>query len=205
MSTGAILLTLAGAVLGTLLALVLDPLLGRPVERGVLRMLSLVGGGTGQRDLDLTGIWHSIYTYTTSDGPNAYRGHHYVVVRQFRDRVAVRSLDHPEGSKLWMDLELDSGLVLTGTWRELTGRKLEYHGAIQMLVKPSRSELEGLWVGFGRSRSVKCDAWQMTRVSRTKRRRDRKRFTQKAAREFAISRSRQTGARVLGYPDEGGF
>lgn len=194
---------LLGAVIGVLLTLIAEPLLGRPIERSLVRVFGFLGEGIGQRDLDLTGIWHSIYTYTTSDGGGEFRGHHYVVVRQFRNSVTVRSLDHPEGSKLWMELEVDSGLVLTGRWREVTSKKLEFYGAIQMLVKPSRQETEGLWIGYGRSRIVNVNKWEMVRMTNSKQRRERKRYTKRAQRDFALSRSPEIGSRILGYPDNG--
>lgn len=200
--TETILLTVLAMIGGVLLTLVVEPILGRPIERAVVGTLGFLGGGVGVNSLDLTGIWRSTYTYTTRDGSGEYRGHHFVVLRQFRNRVTVHSLPHPEDSEVWMELELDSGLVLTGRWREKTGKDLEFYGAIQFLVRPSRTELEGRWVGFGRSRSVKTNTWEMSRESTRKGRRVRKRYTQKAAREFAIPRSKQTGARVLGYPDQ---
>lgn len=202
MTTSAVVLAILGAVLSVVLALIFTPVYGRPVERAVVRLLSDVGGKVGSRELDLTGIWHSIYTYTTSDGPGEYTGHHYVVVRQFRDRITVKSLDHPEGSRLWMDLEVDSGLVVTGRWREDTGRHLEFYGVIQMLVDPARHAMAGLWLGYSRSRHIKANRWELIRVSSKKNRRERKRYTARAAKEFSLTQFGAKGSRVLGYPDQ---
>jgi hypothetical protein len=204
MTTSAVVLAIFGAILSAILALILTPVYGRPVERALVRLLSDVGRRVGSRELDLTGIWHSIYTYTTSDGPGEYKGHHYVVVRQFRDRVTVKSLDHPEGSRLWMDLEVDSGLVVTGRWREDTGRHLEFYGVVQMLVDPSRHAMAGLWLGYSRSRHIKANRWELTRVSTRKNRRERKRYTARGEREFSLAQFGASRSRVLGYPDEAG-
>jgi hypothetical protein len=193
-------LAVGSAVLGVLFGLVLGPIFGRSIERAVVRVLTPFGLPLVRRERDLTGIWRSTYTYTTRDSPGDWKGHHYVTLRHFQDFVVLRSLPHPEGSILSMELEVDD-LVLTGTWREETGRDFEFYGALQLMLEPAGRRMNGLWVGFARSARIKSNEWTLERMTRTNRRRDRRHFTERARREFTLERSPDTGERILGYPD----
>lgn len=193
-------LALAGAVIGVFFGLVAVPLFGRSVERFAVRLLSRFTRRLIQRDRDLSGIWRSTYIYATSDASGEWKGFHYVNIRQFQHRVTVYSLEHPEGSRLWMELEVDD-LTVTGTWREETSKGFAFHGAIQFLLEPAGRGMSGQWVGFGRSGRINTNRWTLERMTDSRRRRDRQRFTQRGRREFALERHDLRGSRIVGYPD----
>ena len=91
-----------------------------------------------------SGVWLSRYEYFSSGRDDAFVGQHYVVVLQHGDRLTLRSLPNSAGSQLTMDLTVD-GNVMTGTWVEQTAPKgyyrgARYHGAIQLLAEPRKSQ-----------------------------------------------------------------
>lgn len=190
-----------GAVLAVAVTLVVTPLFGRTVERAVVRALSYTGRVSHKR-ADVTGIWHSVYRYTTRDAQGEWQGHHYVEVRHFHNLITVSSIEHPEGSRLTMELALDESGFATGTWREETGRDFVFSGAIQLAVEPGGHRMTGRWVGYGRSGQIKSNVWTFERMTLSRRRRDRRHFEERGRREFALTREAETGARVIGYPEQ---
>jgi hypothetical protein len=115
--------------------------------------------------LNLTGIWLSEYEYESTGRGVLTSGHRVAVVHD-GDRLHVRSLPSSE-SELSMDLAAD-GRVITGTWAERTRedghyRGARYHGAIQMILNPTRDRMTGQWVGFSRDmETVNTGAWSLT-------------------------------------------
>ncbi|MCF4119869.1 hypothetical protein L1785_02650 [Antribacter sp. KLBMP9083] len=129
------------------------------------------GGGTsaaaGAAQEGFSGIWHSRYVYRRPGTVEEIVGEHYVVARQQGSRFVAQGLPHSTGSELRLELNLDPP-VATGTWRETTSptgqyRGATYHGALQMVIDPSRQNLSGMWLGFGRRFTVNAGEWTLTR------------------------------------------
>jgi hypothetical protein len=64
-----------------------------------------------------------------------------------------------------MDSTLD-GNAATGTWSERTAfdgyyRGARYHGAVQLLVDPTGSQLAGKWIGFGKDFEINSGPWEL--------------------------------------------
>jgi hypothetical protein len=116
--------------------------------------------------VNLTGIWHSRYTYFSS-GRNATEGEHYVALREDGERLAGRSLPHTADSNLELDLAVE-GSIATGTWTERTSPSGYYggatfYGALQFVIDPIRRAMTGKWLGFDRSFfSINTGDWQLT-------------------------------------------
>jgi len=117
---------------------------------------------------NLTGIWHSRYTYFSS-GRNATEGEHYVALREDGERLAGQSVLHAGGSSLELDLAVD-GSIATGTWTERTSPSGHYggvvfYGALQFVIDPTRRSMTGKWLGFDRHFfSINTGDWQLTWV-----------------------------------------
>jgi uncharacterized protein YfiM (DUF2279 family) len=117
---------------------------------------------------NLTGIWHSRYTYFSS-GRNATEGEHYVALREDGERLEGGSVPHTSDSHLELDLAID-GSVATGTWAEQTSPSGYYggatfYGSLQFLIDPTRRAMTGKWLGFDRHFfSINTGDWQLTWV-----------------------------------------
>ncbi|GAA1991062.1 hypothetical protein [Amycolatopsis minnesotensis] len=121
-------------------------------------------------DGDLSGIWHSRYSYTSTGREGVFSGEHYLVMRHQGDRFFGESVPADNGSKLWLDLVLN-GSVATGFWSERTSlvgyyRGSVYHGAIQVAIDLMGKTMRGRWVGFDREFSVGSDIWELNWVQR---------------------------------------
>lgn len=120
---------------------------------------------TATVDGDLSGIWHSRYTYYSSGRDKSFEGEHYVVLRHVGDRLFGKSLPAKNRSRLRLDFLLN-GSVGTGTWSERTSptgyyRGAVYHGAIQVVLDPLGKAMRGRWIGFNREFHVNSDAWEL--------------------------------------------
>lgn len=120
----------------------------------------------GGPPVDLSGIWHSSYTYYSSSRDRSFTGEHYVVLRQQRDgRWIAQSLPHSIDSRLRLELAV-RGAVATGTWTERTSPRgyykgATYHGAIQLLIDPMGRRMTGKWVGFGKQFDINVGDWEL--------------------------------------------
>jgi hypothetical protein len=76
--------------------------------------------------------------------------------------------------------------VLTGTWREYTPTRREYHGACQLELSPTRDSAKGLWTGFSRGRGVLSGEWRWARETYDRSRRVRHKY---AARDDLVWRT----------------
>ena len=124
---------------------------------------------TATVDGDLSGIWHSRYSYTSSGRGKRLEGEHYVVLHQTGDHLLGKSLPSSNGSRLQLDLTVN-GSVATGTWSERTSpsgyyRGSVYHGGLQLVLDPMRKTMRGKWVGFDREFRVDSDTWEMNWIS----------------------------------------
>lgn len=114
--------------------------------------------------LAVGGVWHSHYTYE-STGRGPITRHHYVVVRQEGDQLTVESLPDSNDSPVSLSLTL-RGPIATGTWTEHTAidgyyQGAVYHGALQLIVDPSRRSMAGKWVGFDKELNVDSGPWAL--------------------------------------------
>jgi hypothetical protein len=117
---------------------------------------------------DLTGIWHSRYTFFSSGRNAEFTGEHYVVLREDGGSLAGRSLPATIGSNLELDLAVE-GSTATGTWRERTSPSgyyggATYHGTLQFLIDPTGRSMTGKWLGFDKHLAINTGDWQLTRV-----------------------------------------
>ena len=118
---------------------------------------------------DLSGIWHSTYTYFSSGRNTQFEGEHYVVVRHQEQRISGQSLPNSLESELRLQLSV-KGLVTTGTWSERTSptgyyKGSTYHGAIHMMIDPLGRSMTGKWLGFNKEFAVDSGDWQLERVN----------------------------------------
>jgi DNA-binding transcriptional regulator YiaG len=117
----------------------------------------------------LNGIWVSRYEYESSGRDAWFKNAHYVLLIQQGTRVQVRSLPKTTTGRLLIDLTVN-GAAVTGTWTEETNPEgyyqgAVYHGAIQMLLEPSKRKMTGQWVGFGRDGEVNSGPWSVELVT----------------------------------------
>lgn len=156
--TPALIATIGAGGVGLLLLFVANAasLAGRVQQRFRLH--------AGPKSLD--GIWLSRYEYRRQA-----ESAHYVVLQESRGRVRGRSLRHPSGSVVELDLKRTGDSVLTGEWVEQTSPTGEFggqtfHGSLHLLIDNFRDRLTGKWTGFGtKADVVNHGPWTFTRVS----------------------------------------
>ena len=167
-----------GAILSVVLGLFVVSLFQERVDRLVFFTARLVRRPRASKR-PLNGIWRSRYEYTTAEGPTTVLiDEHYIEVRQRRSRITAMALKNADGSELALQLLVESA-VLTGTWREHTPARREYHGACQFELLSTRDQATGLWTGFSRTRGVLSGKWTLKRESDKTNRRTRKEFTKR--------------------------
>ena len=116
---------------------------------------------------NLSGIWQSRYTYTSSTQSGEHEGKHKVRIFQSRDKLVIESTPD-NNSYLVMRLAVDEhNNVATGTWQEVTAtdghyKGAVYHGAIQLLIDPNNKRMSGKWLGFSKDRQVNVGPWELT-------------------------------------------
>ncbi|QWF81758.1 hypothetical protein [Amycolatopsis sp. CA-230715] len=135
-------------------------------------------------DGDLSGIWHSRYSYTSTGRASVFSGEHYLAMRHQGDRFFGESVPAENGSKLRLDLTLN-GSVATGVWSERTSlvgyyRGSVYHGAIQVAIDPMGKTMRGRWVGFDREFAVDSDIWELNWVQPSVRKSELRKYHFKA-------------------------
>lgn len=116
--------------------------------------------------IDLAGIWHSRYIYSSTGRGADLVGEHYLVVRQYGDRLIGQSLPHSTGSRLRVELAMEPP-VATGNWRETTApdgyyKGATYHGTMQFVIDPSGRTMRGMWLGFGRDFTINSGQWELS-------------------------------------------
>lgn len=113
-----------------------------------------------------SGVWHSQYVYPSTGRGDNFSGDHYLVLRQSSNRLIGQSLPHSKGSQLRIEIVV-TGLVATGTWREITSptgyyKGATYHGTLQLVIDPSGRRMRGMWLGFGRDFTINSGEWMLT-------------------------------------------
>ncbi|MFI6024413.1 hypothetical protein [Amycolatopsis magusensis] len=113
-----------------------------------------------------SGIWHSRCIYPSTGRDDQFVGEHYVAIRQSGGRLVGQSLPHSKGSKLRLELAVESS-VATGSWRETTSPRgyykgATYHGTLQMVIDPNGRRMRGMRLGFGREFSINSGQWELS-------------------------------------------
>jgi hypothetical protein len=115
----------------------------------------------------LAGTWASTYRYYSSSQTADLEGVHDVILRVEDGQVVGRSLPHPSGSELHLQLSVESNLA-TGTWTERTSptgryRAATYHGLIQLVIDPTARMMTGRWLGLSKAYTIKSGEWRLDR------------------------------------------
>lgn len=117
---------------------------------------------------DFSGIWHSVYNYTSSAKPGNFESAYDVKILCVGNQVVIQSIPNDYGDYVLLRLTQDNR-ILTGTWYEQTSPKgpykgVAYYGAIQLVISKDGNSISGKWVGFDRQMNVRSDDWKMTRA-----------------------------------------
>jgi len=118
---------------------------------------------------DFSGMWHSVYRYTSSTRPGEFESVYDVKLYRDGNQLVMESLPNEEGSYVLMRLSLD-GRIATGTWQETTSPNGHYkgvicHGALQLVLDEAGDGFYGKWVGFDRRMEVRSGSWEVTRAT----------------------------------------
>ncbi len=114
----------------------------------------------------LAGRWASAYRYASTSRAGEFTGCHTVDLRCEDGQLRGRSVAHPSGSVLDLDLAV-AGSIATGTWTERTSptghyRAATYHGLLQLVIDPTGRQMVGKWLGIGKRFEVKAGEWTLT-------------------------------------------
>ncbi len=136
-----------------------------PIAQALGMSTQVLSGQQPGQSGELSGVWRSEYTYTSTRRGQVSR-YHFVLVREIGNRLHCESLPGSNDSPIFLDLTRD-GPALTGTWTERTAAQgyykgAVYHGALQLLVDLTGRSAEGKWVGFDKSFSVDAGPWRLT-------------------------------------------
>lgn len=118
--------------------------------------------------LDFSGIWHSVYTYTSSTQPGTFLSEYDVRIHRIGNHLIIESLANKERSYLVAHLDLD-GRIATGTYEEHTSpitsyEGKTYRGALQLIVDDDGNAFRGKYVAFSRTMVVFSNDWVITRL-----------------------------------------
>lgn len=117
--------------------------------------------------LDFSGIWHSVYWYTSSAKEGEFTSEYDVKILQKGNNLVVQSIPDKTGAYIVVRLSLE-GRIATGTWEEHTSpggfyKGAIYHGAVQLIVDEDGNSMHGKYVGFNRLMKVLSNDWTLTR------------------------------------------
>ncbi len=120
------------------------------------------------KNFDLSGTWHSAYTYTSSARAGEFTSEYDAKMYREGEHFVVESLPNDEKSYIVMRLSLD-GRIATGTWEEHTSptgpyKGVIYHGAVQLVIDEDGNAMHGKYVGFSRTMNVLANDWTLTRI-----------------------------------------
>jgi hypothetical protein len=122
------------------------------------------------RGYDFSGIWHSVYDYTSSSKPGTFQSESDVKIQAVGNQVIIQSTPNDFGDYILIRLTQDDR-ILTGSWYEQTSPKgsykgVGYYGAIQLILSEDGNEMRGKWVAFDRQMNVRSDNWVITRTTK---------------------------------------
>jgi hypothetical protein len=115
----------------------------------------------------LAGRWESSYGYRSTSRDAEFTGEHAVDLQVVEGRLVGRGVDHPTGSELELDLDVDGSLV-SGQWTERTSphghyRAAIFHGLVQLVVDPTGTAMDGRWLGVGKRYTINSGSWRLRR------------------------------------------
>lgn len=121
------------------------------------------------KDFDFSGVWHSVYTYTSSSKPGSFESTYNIKIQNIGNQIIMQSIPNDYGDYVLLRCTQD-GRILTGTWYEQTSPKgpykgVAYYGAIQLIVNKDGNTMSGKWVGFDRQMNVRSDNWTLTKTA----------------------------------------
>jgi hypothetical protein len=116
---------------------------------------------------DFSGIWHSVYHYTSTTLPGLFDSEHDVKIHHKGDHLIIESLPNKEKSYIIMRLKLDDR-VATGTWEEHSSptgyyKGAVYTGAVQLVLTEDGKMFHGMYVAIDRRSEVRSGYWEVTR------------------------------------------
>lgn len=117
----------------------------------------------------LTGLWTSRYRYSSTSRAAEFDGTHDVELIVEDGRLVGRSLPHPTGGSLRLELAVD-GILATGSWTERTSptghhRAATFHGVLQFVIDPTRQAMAGRWLGISPRYAIKSGEWTLERAA----------------------------------------
>lgn len=120
---------------------------------------------------DLTGIWHSLYRYSSSGRKGEFTSQHYLRLRREGRHLVFEST--PEGNESYVIIRLSTDdNVASGSWQEATNpsgyyKGALYYGVVQLVVDKTGKGMRGKWVGFGKDQEVNTGPWELDYVGET--------------------------------------
>ena len=121
---------------------------------------------------DFSGIWHSVYHYTSSVRLGLFTSEYDLSIYKIGNQVIMQSEPREDGSYVLLRLTLD-GRIATGTWSEQTAPEGPYkgvtcYGALQLVLSENGDEWHGMWVAYGRNLEVRSGNWDIIRTQPAK-------------------------------------
>ncbi len=120
------------------------------------------------QEVDFSGIWHSVYHYTSTAKPGTFTSEYDVKIYQAGNQLVIQSVPNEAGSYLLLRLSIDDR-ILTGTWHEQTSptggyKGVTYYGAVQLIIDEDGAAIRGEYVGFNRKMFVQHGKWEIVRT-----------------------------------------
>jgi hypothetical protein len=156
--TKEILLLVAGAVLGLVFTLLVQPFLAEPAQRFLMRML---GSRAPRGEESIAGKWECRWW---KDG-EADKATMTVNLRLFLNSVSG-SFEF-DGRTYHVVGKIDNNTILTGTYYDQY-RGRTFHGAFQLHIQPRALTMTGRWIGFNRYNQIMTGPWEWRRNSEQK-------------------------------------
>lgn len=118
------------------------------------------------RSYNLSGEWHSCYTFYSSSRQEQLTAEHDMAAHQDGNHLVFETVPG-SNSYIFIRLTID-GRTATGSWYETTNKTgpykgATYHGALQLIFNTDRTKLKGKWIGFGKNFDVKDGPWELTK------------------------------------------
>lgn len=122
------------------------------------------------QDFDFSGIWHSVYHYTSTSIAGEHTSEYDLKAYRAGNQIVMQSLPNQEKAYILLRLTLD-GRLLTGTWHEQTSptgpyKGVTYYGALQLVISEDGRSMKGKYVGFNRKMYVQSGDWELTLVDK---------------------------------------
>ncbi|MCS3955567.1 hypothetical protein GGP81_002098 [Salinibacter ruber] len=143
---------LSGIIISVILTSVLTVILRDEIQRLVSEKL---GPYVSSDDRSISGIWEVVYLYCSEGEVKSEK--HIILLNQIGSHVVGKNLTS-EKHKHRLTGKLDQEKFYTGRWDNL-GSDL-YYGAFQFFVKPDGREMNGLWIGFDSSNTIRKGYWK---------------------------------------------